>query len=345
MKEKNIKIVLNDKYMKQFFKKNLNEFFPKAKEITFFYGKYLRYLSEESFTTRYEIDLLMKNGTKIKKIIRGNRVKPETFSVMKFFFEKFSKQKEYIVPKVLYYFNDLKFILYEEYEGWILREFDHQIDVLEQAVPKIAKNLAKIHNLSSQFDPKFGKIRTLNEEQRYLNLLSKKVLKYYPQISKKFIKNKTLYLKLLKASYKKENLIFTHGDFQASNIIYDLRTKNIGIIDFASSSIFSPCNDIATFLTHLRAMLCFIYPAKRIEGLEKEFLKSYFKKINKKIKEIAKHDLPLYQIRISLDIIVTTAVFSEYNKSPHFKKIINKMFKRAEDNLKIYANQDFIRCC
>lgn len=331
MKKKNIKIVLNEKYMKRFFKKNLNEFFPGAKEITFFYSKYLRYLSEKSFTVRYEIDLLMKNGSKITKTIRGNRVKPEVFSTMKFFYEKFSKQKEYIIPKPLYYFNELKFILYEEYKGWILREFDHQIEVLEEAVPRVAENLAKIHNLC----PQFGKIRTLNEEQKYFDLLSKKVIKYYPKVSKKFTKYKTLYLKSLKTSYKKGNLIFTHGDFQASNIIYDLRTKNAGIIDFGSSSIFSPCNDIATFLTHLRAMLCFIYPAQRIEQLEKKFLKSYFKKINKKIKEIAKDDLPLYQTRIALDIITTTAVFSEYNKSPHHRKIITEMFKRAEDNLKI----------
>lgn len=332
IKRKNIKIALNDKYMKGFFEKNLNKFFPKAKEITSFSSQHLRYFSKESFAIKYEIGLLMKNGEKTKKTIRGKRIKPGPFSATEFFSQKLNKQKEYIVPKPLYYFNDLKFILYEEYEGCILRKFDHKINILERIIPQVAENLTKIHNLSLQL----GKIRTINKEQKYFDLLSKKVFRYSPQISEKFTEYKNLYIKLLKSSYKKEDLIFIHGDFQASNIVYNLKTKNIGIIDFSSSSIFSPCNDIATFLTHLRAMLCFIYPAKRIEQLEKKFLKSYFKKINKKIKEIVKKDLPLYQTRVSLDIIATTAVIYN-NKSSHLKKIINEMFKRVENNLKIYA--------
>jgi len=329
---KTIKSTLNDKYIKGFFEKNLNKFFPKAKEITSFKSESLRYFSKESLAMKYEIGLLMKDGKKIKRVIRGKQIKPGVFSAMNFFSQKFSSRKEYIVPKPLYYFNDLKLVLYEEYEGSTLREFDHKINVLEHIIPKVAENLTKIHNLS----PQLGKIRTINKEERYFDLLSKKVFKYYPQISKEFTEHKNLYIKLLKASYKKKNLIFTHGDFQASNIIYDLKTKNIGIIDFSSSSIFSSCNDVATFLTHLRAMLCFIYPAKRIEELEKKFLKNYFKKINKKIKKIAENDLPLYQARISLDIIATTAVIYN-NKSPHLKKIINEMFKRVKDNFEIYA--------
>jgi thiamine kinase-like enzyme len=329
MPKRNIKIVLSEAYMKRFLTHNIKTFFPGAKRITFFYSKYLRFLSEESFLVRYEIDLLMRNGQTITKILRGNRVKPETFPIMQFFYSLFTKQRRSVIARPLAYFDDLGFILYEEYDGWVLREFDHQPHVIARVIPTIARQLAQIHNAA----PKLGVIRTTRDEEEYFSLLSKKVGRYFPSIKKRFDQYKQKYLKRLAANNQSGALVLNHGDFQASNIIYDLRTQNIGFIDFASAVRTSPANDVATFLTHTRAMLCFLSPKNQIDRLERLFLKNYLAKANKKISTQVKKDLPTCQARICLDIITTTTVFTEYNKSPYYMKIINEMFSRAHRNL------------
>jgi thiamine kinase-like enzyme len=329
MAKRNIKIVLNESFMKRFLTRNIKTFFPAAKKIPFFYSKYMRYLSEESFLVRYEIDLLLKNGLTITKILRGNRVKPETYPIMEFFFQLFQKRGRYVVARPLAYFKDLRFLLYEEYRGWVLREFDHQLDVLMKTVPKIASQLAEIHNSS----PKLGTTRTVRDEIKYFGLLKTKIGRFLPQSKIKFNKLTERYLVKLGQIDSLSKHVLNHGDFQGSNIIYDLRTQNIGFIDFASAVRTSPANDVATFLTHTRAMLCYLFPRNKVDRLEKLFLKHYYAKVSKKTAKIVRHDLSTYQGRISLDIITTTAVFTEYNKSPYYMTIINEMFKRAKTNL------------
>lgn len=328
MAKQNIKIVLNEAFMRRILTRNLKTFFPGAKKITFFYSKYMRNLSEESFLVRYEIDLLLKNGQVVTKILRGNRVKPDTYPIMQYFYNMFGGQHA-VLARPLAYFNDLNFILYEEYRGWILREFDHQLDILFKTIPIIARQLAAIHNAN----PALGQTRTLDDEKKYFALLNKKVCRYLPSAKKIFASYSHAYLAKLEKTDMQKNHVLNHGDFQASNIIYDLRTERIGFIDFASAVRISPANDVATFLTHTRAMLCFLFPRKKIDQLEKLFLTSYFGKINKKLSKIVKSDLPTFQARIALDIITTTAVFTEYNKSPYYQKIIDEMMARTKINL------------
>ncbi|MFH1207674.1 MAG: phosphotransferase [Patescibacteria group bacterium] len=322
-------------YMRRFFSRHMKEFWPGAKKITFFYSKYMRFLSEESYTMKYEIDLLMNNGQVKRKSIRGNRVQKPTYELMKAYYPYFQKNGQHVIARPLYYMDNLGFILYEEYEGWVLREFDHQLPILQKAVPAIARRLAEIHNRQLRISP----LRTWRDEEAYFNLSEKKVAKYMPFVRRKFSSLKNQYLRGLKKIYSEREAISIHGDFQASNIIYDLRTGDIGIIDFSSTSQFSPANDVATFMTHLRAMECFIYPDHEITRMEKTFLARYLRHANQPIMLLVKNQLPLYQARISLDIITTTAVFTEYNKSPHYWKIINTMFDRAASNLKKLANQ------
>lgn len=324
-----INLVLKESFLKPYLTKNLKSFFPGAKKITFFYSKYLRFLSEESFLVRYEIDLLMKNGVTVTKVLRGNRVPPQTFTVMNYFYTRFKQRHKNIIARPLAYFDELGFILYEEYSGWVLREFDHQLDVLKKTVPIIARQLASLHNAS----PDFGSIRTADDEVKYFAVLRQKIGRFFPSIKKRFDRYARTYLKQLTAKVDEKTFVLNHGDFQSSNIIYDLRTGRIGFIDFTSAARTSPANDVATFLTHSRAMLCYLFPKSKVDRLERLFLKRYFTAVNKKIAQTVKKDLPIYQTRISLDIITTTAVFTKYNKSPYYMTIINEMLKRAQQNL------------
>ncbi|MFA6553704.1 MAG: phosphotransferase [Patescibacteria group bacterium] len=317
-------------YMRRFFTQHMKKFWPGAKKITFFYSKYMRFLSEESYTMKYEIDVLMNNGQVKRKSIRGNRVPKPTYELMKVYYPYFKKNGQHVIARPLYYMDTLGFILYEEYEGWVMREFDRQLPILEKFIPTIAHRLAEIHNRQLRI----GQLRTWQDEEAYFRLSEKKIEKFMPLVRRKFSGLKNQYLEGLKNIYDEQGAISIHGDFQASNIIYDLRTGDVGIIDFSSTSRFSPANDVATFMTHLRAMECFISPDSKITHMEKAFLSNYFHFANKQITTKVKNQLPLYQARISLDIITTTAVFTEYNKSPHYRKIIDTMFERATNNLK-----------
>ncbi len=317
-------------FMRSFFARHMKEFWPGAKKITFFFSKYMKFLSEESYTMKYQVDVMMRGGKIERKVVRGNRVPKPTFDLMRALYPYFTKRKLNVIARPLYYIDELGFILYEEYDGWVLREFDHQIDTLRQAIPSIAARLADIHNCQLRI----GNLRTWKDEAEYFNLLQEKMRKYMPSAVKKFVSLKDKYLQALARIYDAEAAISIHGDFQASNIIFDLRTQAIGIIDLSSTSVFSPTNDVATFMTHTRAMECFIYPGSKVDGLEKLFLSNYLKHVNKNLVAKVKKQLPAFIARISLDIITTTAVFTEYNKSPHYKKIINTMFERAAVNLK-----------
>ncbi|MFA5051519.1 MAG: phosphotransferase [Patescibacteria group bacterium] len=317
-------------YMRRFFTRHMKKFWPGAKKITFFYGKYMKFLSEESYTMKYDVDVLMGNGQVQRKSIRGNRVPKPTYELMKWYYPYFQKKGLKVVARPLFYIDDLGFIIYEEYAGWVLREFDHQIDTIRQAVPRIAARLADLHNHPAHV----GLLRTWDDEAAYFDSAEKKVARYMPLARQRFTGLKNAYLARLKKIYDPGRAFSIHGDFQASNIILDLRTKDIGIIDFSSTAQFSPANDVATFMTHARAMECFIYTEKKVESLEKLFLTAYLKHANSHVADTVKKQLPAFMARISLDIITTTAVFTEYNKSPHFRKIIDTMFRRASSNLK-----------
>lgn len=332
---KKIEAVKNEQYMHRFFRRHLNQFWPGARRITFFHCKFMKFLSEESYTMKYDVDVLMKNGQIQRKVIRGNRVPKPTYDMMRAYYPYFTKHRQQAIARPLFYIDDLGFILYEEYEGSVIREYDHQINTLTHITPSIAHRLADLHNRQLHI----GQLRTWRDEANYFDLCQKKVKQFMPRASKRFDPLKEKYLNGLKKMYDTKQAISIHGDFQASNIIYDLRTKQVGIIDFSSTSIFSPANDVATFMTHARAMECFIYPAAKVDALEKLFITTYLKRANKKLGALVRRQLPLFMARISLDIITTTAVFTKYNKSPHFLKIITTMFARATDNLRKIKTQ------
>lgn len=332
-----IEIVKDEKHMARFFRSHLNEFFPGAKSLEFFYGKYFHFLSKESFLMKYELDLKLKSGRTETRIVRGNRVKPSVYKIMSYLRQSFSHKEKGLIPRPLFYFDRLNYILYEELAGVVLRELDSRPNYLIAAIPQAAANLALIHNLPAR--P--GNSHHFQKEKAFLKTQLDKIKHYYPAASKRANQLAGQLLKRYRYICQKDYLTLTHGDFQPSNIIYNLRTKKIGIIDFSASEIFAPANDLAIFLTHLEAMEKHLLPYQKIKQMENIFLKNYFAQANKKNRHLVKIGLGFYQARTCLDIIATTLVFVGLNISPQFLSLINFLFKRADENLKQFDRLNY----
>jgi len=315
--------------MTTFFKSRLANFFPGAKKIISLEIQRLPALAKTSYLIVYKLNLLFKNNKKEKIILRGNRGSQEVYQIIKHF------NKLSITPKVFYYFRDLNFILYREFPGQILRDFEKKEKVLRRCLPQIAECLVKIHGFSTSFVPQ----KTFEMEKEYLKQLKIKISKNAPLIKNQVstIFNKIQFYQ--KALFNRKKFTITHGDFQPSNILYNPKRKKINIIDFQNFCFFNPTADVANFLVHLVTMLNPHHSPQKIVNLKSIFLKEYLKKVKPKIALTVIRELELHRARAALDIIAVTVVSIKNSQNPWRKFLPKLLIDMAQKDLKNFENK------
>lgn len=321
----NLDMLLDEVYMKKIFQRNLNDFFPRAKKILYFSAKKINALSSKSFLVCYDFDLMYENNLVKSEIVRGNRVKKDTYLLMTYLWRQFLKKNQYAIPKPLYYFDRTEFILYKEFRGEILRDYDYDGQTLEITFPLVAKRLAQLHTFKL---PKIGYF-PINNEADFLEHVYKKINDYAPAYKKSYRQIINDLLTMENAVYQPKNFVINHDDFQASNIIYDKRSKNIGIIDFAFSSLYTPANDVGTFLAHLVTMLNPHFNKKEIIFFQKLFLENYLKYVPKNTKRAVLKQLEIFRVRNALNIIdvaLSVFIYSTNKKRKLYSKILTREF-------------------
>lgn len=322
---KNIKILVNKKYMTAFFKSRLTNFFPRAKKIISLEIQHLRALAKSSYLIIYKLNLLLKNNRKERITLRGNKSSIKVYQIMGHF------NKISVCPKPLYYFQDLNFLLYQEFSGQVLRDFERKEKILFSCIPKIANCLAKIHSFSPFSIPR----QTLGAEEEYLKQLKTRISKNAPFLKKQALKMLDKIEFYEKNFFDGKKFTLTHGDFQPSNIIYNLKRKKVGIIDFHDSCLFNPTSDVADFLVHLATMLNPYHSPKKIVNLKTLFLKEYLKKVRQEIALTVIRELELYQARAALDIVAITVVSIKNSQNPWRKflpKLLTNLAKKDMGN-------------
>jgi hypothetical protein len=322
-KTQGLDVLLDENYMKKFFKNHLKEFFPRAEKILYFSSQKIHALSNKSFLICYDLDLFYKHNFVKSEIVRGNRVKKETYLLMRYLWREFLKKNQYAIPKPLYYFDNIDYILYKEFRGEILRDYAADKQVLKITFPLVAKRLSQLHT----FRPPKIDHYPIENEPAFLENVYQKIKKYTPAYKKPYRELIDKLLVLEQAIYQPKNFVINHDDFQASNIIYDKRAQNIGLIDFAFSNLYTPTNDVGTFLAHLVVMLNPHFNQKEIIFFQKLFLENYLKYLPKNLARGVLEQLEIFRLRNGLNILKVALSVFLYSTNPK-RKLYAKILTR-----------------
>lgn len=315
--------LLDEVYMKKFFQRHLGDFFPRAQKILYFSSQKIHALSSKSFLICYDLELFYKKDFTKTEIVRGNHVKKDAYKLMVYLWREFLKKNQYAIPKPLYYFDKIDYILYKEFRGEILRDFDADKEVLKKTFPLVGRRLAQLHTFKT---PKIN-LFPIDHETEFLAKIYQKINDYAPDQKKPYQKLIDKLLALENRVYQPKLFTINHDDFQASNIIYDKRSQNIGLIDFAFSNLYTPANDVGTFLAHLVTMLNPRFNQKEIVFFQKLFLESYLKYLPQNLKQAVLKNLEIFRVRNALNILSVALSVFLYSTNPK-RKLYSKILTR-----------------
>ena len=137
-----------------------------------------------------------------------------------------------LTTKTLYLDTNTGYKISEFIEGDILSEvgFESYLDL-------ISESLHQLHNLDCKAYDDYNKLKRLQKYEEYCKELNYK-------IDDKYYEYKKIYLNLYN-EFKDYPKVFSHGDFQPSNLIH--KDNKIYIVDFEFTANNDPYYDIACF--------------------------------------------------------------------------------------------------
>ena len=263
-------IFLDNDYIKKFLNRDIKKYFPGFVECLKVESKYFRVLAATSFLVRYFITLKTKSSFEWTIRMRGNRLNPTSYKIFQYLWNKHG-YKNFYYPRPIHYFKKKQFILYENYNGMIYRDYHKKSKYFfNKTIPMIAKRLADLH----QTKKSLAKKRTLKQEFAFLDTILEKIKEHNKKFYLPALKTIAIIKKYLQDRHNENDFTLIHNDFQASNIIYNRLGSHLGIIDYENFCQFFPAVDIATFITHLKATVKSLFPEETILAWQKNLLKN-----------------------------------------------------------------------
>lgn len=273
--------VLDQKYMEDFFQKELPKYFPDFKKLV---SLKIKDNSSAEFKKAIEYSLIYKknNGQVSPIIIRGNIPSLDTTyeaeianDILQALSKKGFSEGKFQTNKPLDYYPELRILLYQDFPGETLTDFiTNKKNDIEMIVAKSAEWLLKFHQLKL----KIGKVKTFEREaqeaewfQMNYHLLNNGLASSCESIMAKILKLKKSF-----ANVVEKEAVTIHGDYHPDNILID--GDKIGVIDFGGAWQFDPLSDIGKFLVQLE--ICFIdniiTDKNLLQKLQDVFIKKYF---------------------------------------------------------------------
>lgn len=309
-------VFLDNDYIKNFLNRGLKKYFPGFVKCTKVESKYFRVLAATSFLVRYFVTLKTKHGHVWTARMRGNRLNPTSYKILQYLWNK-HKYKRYYYPRPIHYFKKKHYILYENYDGMIYRDYHRKSKYFfNKTIPMIAKHLADLHKTKMLL----AKKRTLKQEFNYLDEALAKIKEHDKKFYPTALKTAEIIKAYIRVNYNPKDFTLIHNDFQASNIIYNRYGQTLGFIDFEQFCQFFPGIDVATFIAHLQAMVRNLFSEKVIHSLQHKFIREYGKYTKKEILVRIEKDLPFFIARSFLDIIAVSAVYLNLSRKHDHKK-------------------------
>lgn len=350
---KSIKFLLNQKWAKDFFSKKINQYFPKKQLINCEIEPLKIYLDYKSVVIKYRLELLDEEKNISEKNIIGKAEKLRknsnilvNYSTTKFLREQGLKD---IVPNPLEYLPLFNLYLYEFVPGYFLQKLsvEHKDREFLAQIPAAVKILKRIHEVKPQKKDKIVKRNKKWEEEQGRRDL-KLIQQYWPAVFDKTL----LWLqecRFLRERYKKyfdfRLYRMIHGDFYSRNILVSGRDNSqIKLIDFSSSAVYEPLNDISNFLINTELMFEYDFP-NTYRRLMKEsktlFFQNYFSKPITKEQEFK---IDYFILRNLIRIIASAAISEGGKKLPEQANVVmDKLIRLGEEKYLILKNHVFKR--
>ncbi len=291
------------------------------KSFILLHGKRVARLSPDSFVLRY-CGVARYSGERERAVvIRVRTIKKDKAKLMKYLWEKRSIL-DFATPRPLLYLPSSSLLFYEELPGATLRNLESASREFPSLIKKIAIGLRSLHALP--LPHRLSLPSAYIRETVFLKKLGQRAKASIPPLHN-FIASVSRTVLRAQRIFARRPFCVIHNDFQASNILIT-PAHRVGIIDFSLSGKGSPVADVANFLVHLRVMLGRELPQKRIGALQESFLKTYLAQCGEEEKRRVLAELPFWQARSAIDIIVITAQML-HESDPHRERIIKNLVR------------------
>lgn len=277
-----------------FFRTHIAAFFPGAEELLGLKAEFPEAFSRDSLLSRFRLLIRMRNGSRLARTARGNRVSPSDAQILRRLFGR----PGVLVPRVLWYGPAARYLFYEELPGRSFRDVPFRLRTLVPLVRAIGSTLAAIHRVSSRG------IRPLRlvDERRELQRMARSFRRTHHPLETNLVKLTHRLDRWLASAWTKLPPVIAHNDFQGSNILVTPRGE-IGLIDFSRGGRGPLPIDAAQFVAHLNVMLApALAPHQRLR-LRTAFLQSYLAGLPHAWRAALRRSLTMFELRTALDIV------------------------------------------
>lgn len=306
--------LVNASTMRAFFSANLAAFFPSAARVETIDLRHQPALSTTSFLTRYVLKLRRPGGAIETRVVRGNRITPETLAITQ---RVWTGRNNFAAIRPLTYLARIGYYFYEEVPGTPFRNIPFRSVRFRQCMPLVGRALADFHKIH----PTGSRRLTIDQEKQHLNHIIRSIRRYGPVPNINGLELKRLLLQNLRSFWNDKHAL-VHNDFQASNVI--IQSSGTGIIDYTMSGVGHPAIDVANFLAHLDIMLLGVLPPKHIARLGNAFVQAYRRSAHEASTIAFQRATKFFRLRSSLDILATT-VINLGPQDPNRRRYVNHL--------------------
>lgn len=274
----------------------------------------------------YVLTFFLEDGSRKRRKIIGatysGHKRRKMFNAMKLAYDNGFKSGKILVPRPLWYIEDLEALFYVAVDGDNLLMHIKNGARVDKTIKKSAGFLARFHQIKPpssiklekcEFDWKyFDPTNILEMEKNKDHEYTKKILEYYKKLEKHF-------KKLDRSKFE-----ISHGDFHPENIMINrFDSSQVAIIDFSEACLAPYTFDVGSFLQQLRFMtLAYDITADKFDNWKKIFLNEYFSRRGIELNNEIEKEINLFQARTSLKSAIYYMVYKTQYK--HVKILLDR---------------------
>jgi len=256
----------------------------------------------------YKIKKGVRRRCKIFCVSFSGHARRKMYQALKLVYEHGFHQGEVIVPKPLWYADELMAAFYVGVPGENLLEHIKNGYFDLSTIKKVALGLLKLHDIKPTKGVKLKKhgfSSVFLDPTNVINRAYNKDTSLAHEILAQFNRLKKLYQTIIK-----DQAVFSHGDFHPENVIINtFDNRQLGIIDFSEVTLAPVYYDIASFLQQLEFMTRnYLTPGEYL-NIEYIFLSTYFN--CKKIPQETQNKINLYKSWTALKSAVYFMIFDD----------------------------------